>query len=226
MDWKKETMSAAELEKRQAEYMNAAISMMKRSSPSAAPSAVPSAPPAAGEAGRNGGLSGAAVPSAESEPVKGEAKEPTVKAEPEAAPVTPEPAEASEHDREPVPDEEPKPKETKEAVPEEAPETGEKADESGNNDPDTKYGVYTADEIISGEYRDDGLRKAAEILEEMTRNTEMMKKLADGENDPDTTDFPDFSCKAEGEDGSSFREEKKECEETVRLSEGCAPADE
>ena len=30
MDWKKETMSAAELEKRQKEYMSAALSMMKR----------------------------------------------------------------------------------------------------------------------------------------------------------------------------------------------------
>ena len=32
MEWKKETLSAAELERRQQEYRNAALTMMKRSS--------------------------------------------------------------------------------------------------------------------------------------------------------------------------------------------------
>ena len=178
MDWKKETMSAAELEKRQKEYMSAALSMMKRSSAAPEPE-----------------------PLAVSEP------------EPEAPAGLPEtPVEVQ-----PVPDEEPKTDEEqktdadpdtekepeKEPEPEPGPETGSDTSGSGT---DKSYGVYTADELLSGEYHDDGLKKAAEILEEMTRNTAMMKKLADGDGgSSDTTDFPEFSCGTDGEEEDTFR---------------------
>ena len=224
MDWKKETMSAAELEKRQREYMSAAMTMMKRSVPAAttateSETVTAAAPPSAGEAGTNGGRPGAAVPAAVSEPVKGEANEPTVRAEPaqadappQAAPVTPEPAEAPEAEPDAEPDGEP--------------QQDEKPRPDGEPQPDTNYGVYTADELLNGEYNGDGLKKAAEILEEMTRNTAMMKKLADGGEDPDTTDFPDFSGSADCESEGSFREETEECREEKVPAEGSVASDE
>jgi hypothetical protein len=132
-------------------------------------------------------------------------------------------------DIEPLPDEEPPAEHSDISAEEDTPAdagTAGNADESGGDVSETKYGVYTADEIKSGEYRDDGHRKAAEILGEMTRNTEMMKKLAEGEKDSDTTDFPDFSCGTNGEDEDSFRKAEEECGETLRLSEGDDPADE
>ena len=222
MDWKKETISASELEKRQKEYMNAAMSMMKRSSVRA--ETVPAAP---------------SEPVKEAEPpapVIAEAVEQVQETVQEAVPADePESDEIKQSeavtvgDIEPVPDEEPPAGHSDRSAEEEVPEdavTAGNAEESDDDSAETKYGVYTADEIKSGEYRDDGLRKAAEILEEMTRNTEMMKRLAEGEEDSGTTDFPDFSCGTDGEDEDSFRKAEEECGEALRLSEGDDPADE
>lgn len=222
MDWKKETISASELEKRQKEYMNAAMSMMKRSSVRA--DTVPAAPP---------------EPVKEAEPpapVIAEAVEQVQETVQEASdsPDTEsidvrqaeDPAAAG---IEPVPDEEPPAEHSDISAEEDTPAdagTAGNAEESDDDSAETKYGVYTADEIKSGEYRDDGLRKAAEILEEMTRNTEMMKRLAEGEEDSGTTDFPDFSCGTDGEDEDSFRKAKEECGETLQISEDCGPEDE
>ncbi len=156
MEWKKEKIGAAELERRQREYMNAAMSMVKRSAPAPAPEPVP-------------------------EP------------EPEQTPV-PEPVPETVPEPEPVPDEKPD---------EEPADVPEKETETGND----KYGVYTADELLGDAPKDDGMKKAAEILEEMTRNAEMMRKLANESGDPDTTDFPDFSeCGAENGDAGRFRD--------------------
>ena len=222
MDWKKETISASELEKRQKEYMNAAMSMMKRSSVRA--ETVPAAP---------------SEPVKEAEPpapVIAEAVEQVQETVQEAVPADePESDEIKQSeavtvgDIEPVPDEEPPAGHSDRSAEEEVPEdavTAGNAEESDDDSAETKYGGYTADEIKSGEYRDDGLRKAAEILEEMTRNTEMMKRLAEGEEDSGTTDFPDFSCGTDGEDEDSFRKAEEECGEALRLSEGDDPADE
>lgn len=222
MDWKKETISASELEKRQKEYMNAAMSMMKRSS-----------------------VRAETVPAAPSEPVKeAEPPAPVIAEAVEQVQETVQEASASPDTEsidvrqaedpaaagiEPLPDEEPPAEHSDISAEEEAPAdagTAGNADESGGDVSETKYGVYTADEIKSGEYRDDGLRKAAEILEEMTRNTEMMKRLAEGEEDSGTTDFPDFSCGTDGEDEDSFRKAKEECGKTLQISEDCGPEDE
>ncbi|MCR4779587.1 MAG: hypothetical protein K5876_00680 [Ruminiclostridium sp.] len=151
MEWKKEKIGAAELERRQREYMNAAMSMVKRSAP---------------------------VPEPEPEPEP----EPVPTAEPV---IMPEP--------EPVHEPEPEPE------PEPAAEAGPEAGES------EKYGVYTADELLGDGEKDDGMKRAAEILEEMTRNTEMMRKLAEEGEDGGTTDFPEFSCGTGGE-GERFRD--------------------
>lgn len=222
MDWKKETISASELEKRQKEYMNAAMSMMKRSSVRA--ETVPAAP---------------SEPVKEAEPpapVIAEAVEQVQETVQEAVPADePESDEIKQSeavtvgDIEPVPDEEPPAGHSDRSAEEDTPAdagTEGNAEESDDDSAETKYGVYTADEIKSGEYRDDGLRKAAEILEEMTRNTEMMKRLAEGEEDSGTTDFPDFLCGTDGEDEDSFRKAKEECGETLQISEDCGPEDE
>ena len=222
MDWKKETISASELEKRQKEYMNAAMSMMKRSSVRA--ETVPVAPSEpVKEAEPPAPVIAEAV-----EQVQETVQEAVSSAEPESDEIKQSEA-VTVGDIEPVPDEEPPAGHSDKLVEEEAPEnavTTGNAEESDDDSAETKYGVYTADEIKSGEYRDDGLRKAAEILEEMTRNTEMMKRLAEGEEDSGTTDFPDFSCGTDGEDEDSFRKAKEECGETLQISEDCGPEDE
>ena len=207
MDWKKEKISASELEKKQKEYMSAALAMMKRSS--AVPAAVTAReePDSPGDS-RTEKADTAAETAAEPAPEAAGTAEITVTAE---VGVTAEITTA-------VDDAQPEP-ESGQPAPEECDDEPEPEEQKH----DDKYGVYTADEL-SGmeEYKGEGLKKAAEILEEMTRSTEMMKKLADGaddDGDPDTTDFPDFSC-ADGEDsgGGSFREKSKD-EETLCFAE-------
>ena len=92
--------------------------------------------------------------------------------------------------------------------------------------PDTNFGVYSADELLSGKQEGEGLRKAAEILEEMSRNTEMMKKLAEESKgvEPGTTDFPDFASvlnEGENEKGEFFRKNGQDGEESAECPE-CA----
>lgn len=156
MEWKKEKLSASELERRQREYMNEAMSMVRRSQ--AAPE-----------------------PPAEPEP------------KPDEVPVAEPAAAVPEHIDEPEPVAEPA------AEPEPEPADAEKPAESDN------YGVYTADELLGAPAKNEGMKKAAEILEEMTRSTEFMRKLADGGEDAETTDFPKFEdCTG----GDVFREEE------------------
>ena len=179
MEWKKEQLSTAELERRRQEYLRAAMSMMKRSQP----------------------------PEQKNEAV-------------ERAPETDITVSASsDENRMIVPESggidlpeqnEEKNEEKYEEIHEENEETEETSEEKQENEAsaDDKYGVYTADELMSGEYSGDGLKKAAEILEEMTKTAEMMKKIAnEEESDGDTTDFPDFSGDTDEEDEGIFREE-------------------
>lgn len=170
MEWKKENISASELERRQKEYMNEALSMMKKSgSPHSLPEKLPEPVTPAG-----------------------------------SIRLTEEASDKLSEANVDQPDEQ----EPEKQQPIEKPAT-----EQPTDDNDDKYGVYTADEVLSGEYSGEGLKKAAEILEEMTRSTEMMKKLANGddEGESDTTDFPDFSGGIDG--GGRFREdeETKDC---------------
>ena len=170
MDWKKETLDPAELERRQREYARAAMSMMKKSAP-VSKSAFGSVP----------------------EPEKIPEQEPKKMPEPE-------PEKLPEQEPEKIPEPESEQEPRQEEKPAEQPEQWH--DDGGN------YGVYTADEITSGEYKDEGLKKAAEILEEMTRSTEMMKKLAHGDDEgaDDTTDFPDFTCETDEDGDARFQQ--------------------
>ncbi len=183
MEWKKEKISSAELEKRQKEYMNEALAMMKRGSVGTPPVTPPVTSPVTAEE--------------------------ETRYEPEAPEPAPTAVELPE--KQPTAQQPDKPEEVPAEIPEETPsevssEAPEQPEESGN---DGKYGVYTADELMNGEYKGDGLKKAAEILEEMTRSTEMMRKIASGDDDPDTTDFPEFHADCEeGDEGQRFREEE------------------
>ncbi len=188
MEWKKEKMSAAELERRQKEYMNAAMSMCKRSH----------APEAA---------AAAAAPEPE-EPVRYEPKEP-VQNEPKE-PVQSEPEAPTAEAAEPAVT----------GQPEEQQGPGSQPAPEPENDPN--YGVYTAEELLKGENDSEGLKKAAEILEEMTRSTEMMKKLASEDEEEGTTDFPDFSCDTDGEEDDCFREDTGSPEDECPPSDGDA----
>ena len=179
MEWKKENIIASELEKRQKEYLNEALSMMKKSG----------------------------MPTPEAKTQNTAAPEPAPSELPETKTELGEPVKLTEEASDKL-SEADTPEESATDTPEPAASPDEPTDDS-----DDKYGVYTADEIINGEYSGEGLKKAAEILEEMTRNTEMMKKLANGSDDnPDTTDFPDFSGSTP-KDGEQFREdeETKDC---------------
>lgn len=176
MEWKKENISTSELEKRQKEYMNEALAMMKKSS---SPDPLPEPKPA------------------EQQP---DEQKPDDRSD-AAAQFT---EEASDKLSEPTDVQ----KKIDVNVPDEQTSDEQKRDEQITDDSGDKYGVYTAEEIINSEYSGEGLRKAAEILEEMTRSTEMMKKLANSDNDPDTTDFPDFSDSIP-KDGERFRGEQE-----------------
>ena len=190
MEWKKEKISASELEKRQKEYMNEALAMMKR---------------------------GSTV----SVSVQSHTIEQTLDVHKEPDDEHTDTEQVSEEVREEISGTEEKP------VQEELLPTEAMDDESEQcEEDDDKYGVYTADEIMNGEHDSEGLKKAAEILEEMTRSTEMMKRFADGEEDDDsgTTDFPDFSCDMTDE-GDRFRQDSSGSSEEL-TKEKLVPKDE
>lgn len=193
MDWKKEKISASELERRQKEYMNAAMSMVKRSHITAPPA------PAA----------------AEPEP------EPEVQAEITEAETDIREEVIAVPDEEPASPPEPEPKHEHEPEAEPEPEPKSEPEPEPVHNEDSSYGVYTADELLNADTADEGMKKAAEILEEMTRNTRIMKQLAGESDDPDITDFPDFSCDT-GSDGGGdcFREEDAD----ASPEEECEPA--
>ena len=214
MDWKKEKISASELEKRQKEYMNEALAMMRKSG---SRHTIPVTPERTAELPVNntGGTLYAAEPKQTDEDAKSGGKAANNTAD---ALYTTEPKQTDEPDEEAKSGGENTANNTADVLSAPQELTEEASDRlseqnvhdgaaepgTAGTDDDDKYGVYTAEEVMSGEYSGEGLKKAAEILEEMTRSTIMMKKLAAGDDDPDTTDFPDFSG-SESEDGGKAR---------------------
>lgn len=224
MDWKKEKISASELEKRQKEYMNEALAMMRKSG---SRHTIPVTPERTAElpANNTGGTLYAAEPNRTDEPDEDEKTGGKAANNTADALYTTEPKQTdeeaksgSENTANNTADVLSAPQElTEEAsdrLSEQNVHDGAAEPGTAGTDDDDKYGVYTAEEVMSGEYSGEGLKKAAEILEEMTRSTIMMKKLAAGDDDPDTTDFPDFSGN-ESEDGRKTRfhrgEETTDC---------------
>lgn len=147
MEWSKSTISKAELEKKQREYIEAAIKMAKKAG--------------------NAALGEETAP----KPVtKAEIVEEIVEEIDDLTGVLEEIGEKAEETAE----------ETVEAVEEIAEEAEDNCDK---DDKDEKYGVFNADELVTaienGEVSGEGLKQAAEILEEMTRKTETMRKLVE-----------------------------------------------
>ena len=197
MDWKKETISPAEFERREREYISAAVAMMKRSTGPGKVEVTERLPPEDMSAEEN-----------VSEDVSEEDSPAEVVSTDESA------AEDVSAEDSPVKDGGAEENKDKDDSAEDSPEEAEPSGESPG-----EFGVYTADEIAESEYRNDGLKKAAEILEEMTKNTAMMRKLAEAGtvSEGDITDFPDFSFRESGNGG--FREEGKENDAGARKNE-------
>ncbi len=194
MDWKKETISPAEFERREREYISAAVAMMKRSTGSVKDGIAEKPAPA--------DVSPEIIPeksvTAEAAADKDVNTEVITDKEPGKEVITDK--DLSEEEERDTDDstEENKDKD----------ESTEEAETSGENQ--SKFGVYSADEIADSQFGNDGLKKAAEILEEMAKNTAIMRKFAEtgSVSDSDITDFPDFSFRESGNSG--FREEGKQ----------------
>lgn len=170
MEWKKSTLSGAELERKRKEYIEAAMKMSDRAQPAS---------------------------ESEENTLKKEAEE-IVFAQPQVPPSEePAPKEEAEETPEAPPSEKPAQKEEAEeaAPPEpEKPETflqpellhePETIEETEKN-----FGVFDVDELIEavkkGEIDDERLREASEILEEMSGKTEEMQKLTGQPNRTET----------------------------------------
>ncbi len=155
MEWSKSTISKSELERKQREYIEAAISMARKAGNTTQPTEI------------------------KTEPVsKAEIVEEIVEEIDDLSGVIEEIKEKSEAIKE---------TESEEKLPEET-EVIEEND---------KFGVFNADELVTaienGEVSGEGLRQAAEILEEMTRKTETMRKLVENqETEEDITDGGDY----------------------------------
>lgn len=188
MEWRKSTLSGAELERKRKEYIEAAMKMSDRAQPASDPpfrtekAEEKAAPPPLPEV----------LPGEESA-LKKEAEE-IVFAEPEAPPSgEPAPKEKAEEivpaEPETPQSEEPAPKEEAEEI---APAKSEKPEmffqpellhePEPIEETEKKFGVFDVDELIDavkkGEVDGEKLREASEILEEMSGKTEEMQKLA------------------------------------------------
>ena len=144
MEWSKSTISKAELEKKQREYIEAAMKMAKKAGNTA-------------QEIRN-------TP----EPVtKAEIAKEIVEEVDDLSGLMAEIKEKAEE------------KTSEESVDEE--KSIEKNETTEEND--DKFGVFNAEELVTaienGEVSGEGLKQAAEILEEMTRKTETMRKLVE-----------------------------------------------
>ena len=152
MEWSRSNISAEELERRQREYIEAAMSMAKKAMP--APETVHIVQPAP-------------------EPAEEAEKAPEtelMEAEPEAMPQT-------ETEPEPQPEQQ-IPAPLKEPEPEEKAEACETCEDDGEK---TKFGVFGKEELLeaaeNGTVSGEGLKRAAEILAEMSSKTETMRKI-------------------------------------------------
>lgn len=160
MEWSKTTISRAELEKKQHEYMEAAINMAKKAEKKTPEDFT------------------------EQLPTKEEIVDKIVEKTDDLTDMLDEIKKSAEEAAE---------KEGEEA---EATETDNTADEC-IEEKNVQFGVFDAEELVnaieSGEVSGEGLKQAAEILEEMTRKTETMRKLVEEqENDAEPSDGEDY----------------------------------
>lgn len=188
MEWRKSTLSGAELERKRKEYIEAAMKMSDRAQPA---SDSPSRAETAEEEAALPPFS--EVSPSEEDTLKKEAEE-IVFAEPEAPPSeAPAPKEEAEEtvcaEPEAPPSEASAPKEEAEKIASTEPEKPEVFfqpellhEPEPIGETEKKYGVFDVEELIEavkkGEVDGEKLREASEILEEMSGKTEEMQKLA------------------------------------------------
>ena len=160
MEWSKSTISKSELEKKQKEYMEAALNMAKK-------------------AGNTAVLTSSDKKEEIVEELVEEIddlSETLEEIKEQAEKITDEIIEEAAEDTASQPEE-----------PAEHADVPEKAGEKSEN-----YGVFDTEELMnaieSGEVSGEGLKQAAEILEEMTRKTDTMKKLIE---EQETENFSD-----------------------------------
>ena len=148
MDWKKEKISASELEKRQKEYMNEALAMMRKSG---SQHTIPVTPEKTAELPVNntGGTLYAAEPKQTDEPDE-EAKSGGENTANNTADVLSAPQELTE--------------EASDRLSEQNVHDGAAEPGTAGTDDDDKYGVYTAEEVMSGEYSGEGLKRQPRYL--------------------------------------------------------------
>lgn len=180
MEWKKSTLSGAELERKRKEYIEAAMKMSDRAQPAS------DSPSRTEKAEEEAALPPIPEVSPSEEGVlKKEAKE-IVFAEPEAPPSgKPAPKEEAEE----TAPAEPKAAPSGEPAPQEEPEKPEVLfqpellhEPEPIGETEKNFGVFDVGELIEavkkGEVDGEKLREASEILEEMSGKTEEMQKLA------------------------------------------------
>lgn len=182
MEWKKSTLSGAELERKRKEYIEAAMKMSDRAQPASDP------PFRTEKAEEEAALPPIPEISPSEESVLKKEAEEIVFAEPEAPPSG-EPASKEEAEPKAAPSGEPAPKEEAEEIASAEPEKPEVLfqpellhEPEPIGDTEKNFGVFDVDELIEavkkGEVDGEKLREASEILEEMSGKTEEMQKLA------------------------------------------------
>lgn len=171
MEWSKTTISKAELERKQREYMEAAISMAKR-------------------AGNN-------APTEITPVTKEEIVERIVEEVDDLTETLEEIAEKAE-EKEEIQEEA-----VEDVVEDASGEAAEEIVEEIAEEKNEQFGVFNAEELAdaieSGAVSGEGLKQAAEILEEMTRKTETMRKLIEEQEAQE-----DFSASGEDYGLNSF----------------------
>lgn len=172
MDWRTDKITAEELEKKMKEYAERMMKMAQNTAPKA-PSSERSS---VSLAGIEEAIT-VAVTEEASEVINEDSEEAVAEISEEAVEVSVEMTEVAESAEGEVFDDI-----------DEAPDTTTEDDElSGTN-----FGVFTAEEILSGDYTVEGFEKANEIIEEITKKKEIMKELAENNT-------PEADCDCTGE---------------------------
>ena len=213
MEWKKDSISSAELERKQQEYIREAMEMLRRAKPDSTahqPSAESpvqqendvseQAKEATGAVEKTEAIGEETAEAAE------EAEEiiESVEAIPEAAEEITESAEEIPKSADEIPGSEEEITENTKEAPKKAETTSpEEAAEENSG----KYGVYSAEELINSAEADEELKTAAEMLAEMKSKTEYMRSLAEAAEEPlrQSKDFQQgqFVCPKCGRNGGA-----------------------
>ena len=180
MEWKKDSISASELERKQQEYIREAMEMLKRAKPSVA-----NKPDKEEEKAIEADISETTEENDKSAEEISESADETAESIDDISEAAEEVAESIDdisEMAEEIGESTEKTEEIAEEIPEEITESSqsedtapeEETEENGGN-----YGVYSAEELINGAGEDEGLKSAAEMLAELKSKTEIMRSLVE-----------------------------------------------